>query len=161
MPIIELETRIQANIDVVFDLSRSIDLHLISSKQTHEKAIAGKTSGLIELGETVTWKAKHLGIYQTLTTQISAYDKPRYFVDEQIQGIFKSFKHEHLFTVENGETIMMDRFHYVSPFGILGKLVDWLFLETYMTQFLKTRNMSIKEIAEDSIVSAKLLNPDS
>ena len=87
MPIIELETRIQANIDVVFDLSRSIDLHLISSKQTHEKAIAGKTSGLIELGETVTWKAKHLGIYQTLTTQISAYDKPRYFVDEQIQGI--------------------------------------------------------------------------
>ena len=48
---IELLTEINAPIEKCFDLSRSIDLHLESTKQTGEEAIAGRTSGLIELGE--------------------------------------------------------------------------------------------------------------
>lgn len=55
MPVITLDTYIQASREVVFDLSRDIDLHQISTRHTNEKAIAGKTSGLIGLGETVTW----------------------------------------------------------------------------------------------------------
>ncbi len=66
MPKIHLQTFIKAKKELVFDLSRSIDLHLLSTKKTNEKAIAGKTSGLMELNDTVTWRAKHLGIYQNL-----------------------------------------------------------------------------------------------
>jgi hypothetical protein len=63
MPKIELHTEIDAPIERVFDLARSIDLHMLSTSHTNEKAIAGKTSGLIGLGEWVTWRAKHLGFY--------------------------------------------------------------------------------------------------
>lgn len=76
MSVIYLDTTIKADIQTVFDLSRDIDLHQKSTFKTGEKAIAGRTSGLIEEGETVTWKAKHLGIEQTLTTKIVAMNIP-------------------------------------------------------------------------------------
>ena len=148
MPRIELKTEIKANRNIVFDLSRSIDLHKISTKHTNEEAIAGKTSGLIGINESVTWRAKHFGIYQKLTSKITEYDKPKYFTDEMIKGAFTKFKHEHHFIELNKGTLMIDFFDYKSPLGILGKLADILFLKKYMTKLLTKRNLVVKEFAE-------------
>ena len=148
MPRIELQTEIKADKNVVFDLSRSIDLHKISTEKTNEQAIAGKTSGLIGMNESVTWRAKHFGVYQNLTSIITEYDKPNYFVDEMQKGAFKQFKHEHHFAELDGGTLMTDIFDYQSPFGIFGKLADKLFLEKYMTELLTERNRIVKEFAE-------------
>ncbi|MEM6722758.1 MAG: SRPBCC family protein [Bacteroidota bacterium] len=148
MPTIRIETNIQAPIERVFDLSRSIDLHKISTEHTKEEAIAGVTSGLIGANESVTWRAKHFGVYQTLSSRITAFDRPHFFLDEQAKGIFKRFKHEHRFHVMEEGTQMLDIFDYESPLGILGKIADWLFLERYMTKLLMTRNATIKEFAE-------------
>ena len=148
MPKIHLQTFIKAKKELVFDLSRSIDLHLLSTKKTNEKAIAGKTSGLMELNDTVTWRAKHLGVYQNLTSIITALDKPNYFVDEMVKGAFKSFKHRHYFEDLNNGTLMIDIFEYRSPLGFLGKLANKLFLKKHMTSFLIERNNVIKESAE-------------
>lgn len=150
MPIIKIETEINSEIKVCFDLSRSIDLHKISTEQTNEQAIAGKTSGLIDLNESVTWKAKHFGIYQKLTSKITEFEKPNYFVDEMVSGIFKKFKHEHLFSNLNDRTLMTDLFDYESPLGVLGKLADKLFIKKYMTKLLEERNRVIKEYAESN-----------
>ena len=79
MNTIRLQTHIQASIQTCFDLSRSIDLHLESTAETNEEAIAGKTSGLIGLDETVTWRAQHLGIYWKMTVQITAFEAPHFF----------------------------------------------------------------------------------
>lgn len=87
----------------MFNLSRSIDLRKISTEHTQEKAIASKTSGLIGLNETVTWRAKYLGIYQTLTTKITEYDFPEYFADEMITGAFKRFKPRIIFQFQTRE----------------------------------------------------------
>lgn len=133
MPRIELQTEIKASRNIVFDLSRSIDLHKISTEQTNEQAIAGKTSGLIGMNESVTWRAKHFGIYQNLTSKITEFDRPKYFADEMVKGAFQEFKHEHHFAELNGGTLMTDFFENKSPFGILGKMADNLFLKKYMT----------------------------
>lgn len=148
MPTIILETEVQANCASVFDLSRSIDLHLQSTKQTNETAIAGKTSGLIEMGEWVTWRAKHLGFYQNLTSEITHFKAPYFFVDEQKKGIFKHFKHEHFFEETHYGTLMKDVFYFESPFGLIGKLANILFLTAYLKSFLKKRNDLIKQVAE-------------
>jgi len=150
MPKIELVTFINAPIEKVFDLSRSIDLHMESTKQTGEKAIAGRTSGLIELGETVTWQAKHFGISQTLTSKITAFDRPNLFVDEMVSGAFKSFRHEHRVTASGDQTIMRDVFEFESPLGILGSVFNKLILTRYMTKLLEERNRVIKEVAESN-----------
>ncbi len=148
MPRIELQTEIKATKQMVFDLSRSIDLHKISTEKTNERAIAGRTHGLIELNESVTWRAKHFGIYQNLTSKITEFDRPNYFADEMVNGASKRFKHEHHFVELNGGTLMTYIFEYQSPLGFLGRLADKLFLEKYMAKLLTERNRIIKEFAE-------------
>ena len=134
---------------MVFDLSLSVDLHKISTAHTNEEAFAGKTSGLMGLHDSVTWRAKHLGITQRLSSKITAYNRPHMFIDEMVSGAFKGFKHEHIFTEVNRETVMTDIFIYESPLGILGRIADAIFLKTYMHKLLTERNRIIKEFAED------------
>ncbi|MEQ9374240.1 MAG: SRPBCC family protein [Imperialibacter sp.] len=148
MPIIQIKMVIAAPIERCFDLSRSIDLHKISTSQTGEEAIAGVTSGLIGLGETVTWRARHFGIRQTLTTKVTEFESPNFFVDEMVEGAFKRFRHEHHFRDVDGKTEMRDCFDYDSPLGILGKVFDSIVLKRYMQNLLKQRNLAIKEYAE-------------
>ena len=148
--IIELSTPINAPIERCFDLARSIDLHMESTKQTGEIAVAGRTGGLIELGETVTWRAKHFGIWQTLTSKITEFKYPDYFTDEMVSGAFKSFRHEHLFFAVNDQTVMKDIFTFESPLGWLGRLANILFLGRYMERLLTERNKVIKLAAETS-----------
>ncbi|MEZ4886895.1 MAG: SRPBCC family protein [Chitinophagales bacterium] len=146
-----LQTHIKAPIQACFDLSRSIDLHLESTVHTHEKAIAGKTSGLIGLNETVTWQAKHFGIYWKMTVQITAFEVPNYFRDEMVKGPFKTMRHEHFFEGQSdGSILMKDVFTFASPMGILGGMVDKLYLEGYMRKFLEKRNEVIKAKAEEN-----------
>jgi ligand-binding SRPBCC domain-containing protein len=148
MPVIELTTIINAPVERCFDLARSIDLHQQTSSHTGEKAIAGVTSGLISKGETVTWKAKHFGVVQKLTSVISEMDVPHSFEDSMIQGAFKSIRHQHTFEFNDGKTVMKDIFVFESPYGILGSLFNRLVLTDYMKRFLEERNQQIKEIAE-------------
>jgi|SRR5690606_711807 len=148
MPIIKLQTYIKANRNIVFDLSRSIDLQSEYVTDSNEKAVAGRTSGLIELGETVTYRGRHLGVRQHLTSRVTELDRPQFFVDEMEKGAFKSLRHEHHFVATGEGTIMKDSFDFESPLGILGKLANTLVLKSYMTNFLKNRNKVIKEFAE-------------
>jgi len=148
MPLIEIKTLINSDLKTCFDLARNIDFHKASMEHSNEKAIAGKTSGLIELGEWVTWEATHFGIKQKLTSKITEFESPTYFVDEMVSGAFKSFRHEHIFQIENDMTLMIDKFHFQSPFGILGEVVNFLFLKRYMTNLLTTRNQYLRTKAE-------------
>ncbi|MFD2248138.1 SRPBCC family protein [Pontibacter ruber] len=148
MPTLKLLTRINAPAEICFDLSRSIDLHTISTQHTGERAIAGTTQGLIGPGEFVTWRAKHFRIWQQLTSKITAYERPVFFADEMVKGAFKSFRHEHHFEQHGSDTIMLDIFVYTSPLGFLGRLADFCFLKGYMEQLLKQRNQVIKAYAE-------------
>ncbi len=150
MPTIRLETIINADIKICFDLSRSIDLHQISTAKTNEKAIAGITTGLVNTGDFVTWEAVHFGIKQQLTSKISIVNPYSHFRDEQLKGAFKYFIHDHYFKEENGIVTMIDNFEFSSPYGLLGKLFDKLILTNYMKSFLIERNQTIKEYAESN-----------
>ena len=149
MVTIDIETHVAAPVERVFDLTRSIDLHSRSLAHTGERAVAGRTSGLIGPGETVTWRARHLGVRQRLTSVISAYDRPRYFQDRQVRGAFAWFEHEHFFTpAPGGGTVLRDVFRFAAPLGILGRIAEALVLRRYMTRFLQARNAVIKRVAE-------------
>lgn len=120
----------------------------MSTIETKEEAIAGTTKGLINLYETVTWQATHFGFRQKLTSKITAFDRPYYFVDEQIKGIFKSIFHEHKFEQNGDIAIMTDIFEFHTPLGILGKIFNVLILKNYLRKFLLKRNQIIKDFAE-------------
>ena len=148
MTTLKLETYINAPLAICFDLSRSVDVHKASTAHTEEIAVAGRVAGLSQINDTITWRAKHFGIVQHLTVRITKLDYPYYFQDKMVEGAFKGFTHDHYFTDQNGLTLMKDVFTYSAPFGLIGKLVESLFLDQYMYKFLQKRNAAIKEYAE-------------
>lgn len=148
MPTIHLTTFVAAPVERVFDLSRSIDLHRKSMAQSNEEAIAGTVSGLIGPDETVTWKARHLFKTRIMRSRITSMNRPLSFTDEMVEGDFKSLKHEHFFKSIGNGTLLIDLFHFESPYGGLGKLANRLFLTEYIKKLLESRNLMIREYAE-------------
>ncbi len=148
VPIIIIETYIEAPVEVCFDFARNVEIHTKTTSQTKERAVGGTTEGFLKKGDEVTWEAIHFGVKQRLTAKISEMEEPQSFTDVMVKGAFHSFTHTHEF-IENGNgTIMKDIFEYKSPFGIIGQLADKLFLEKYMRNFLVSRANELKKIAE-------------
>lgn len=148
MPTIQLTTVIRAPVHRTFDLSRSIDLHVRTAGKSREQAVAGVTSGLIGPGQEVTWRARHFGVWQTLTVRISQFDRPHLFADTMVRGAFHTMEHFHRFESRGGETVMHDEFSFRSPLGFLGSIVDRFILSRYMRNFLEERNRILKNVAE-------------
>ncbi len=148
MPVLELRTIIRAPAARCFDLARSVDLHVQSTARTGERAVAGVTRGLIGPGQQVTWRARHFGVWQELTSEISQYDRPRHFRDSMVRGAFAGFDHDHFFAETDGVTEMLDRFAFRSPLGLLGRIADALVLTRYLRRFLAERNAEIQRVAE-------------
>jgi hypothetical protein len=150
---LEETTLIEAPIERCFDLSRSVEVHLLSNVHSGEQALAvgGVTSGLVGLSEQVTWRAKHFGIWHNLTSKVTAMESPRYFQVTMIRGIFRFIQADHLFeSLESGGTEMKDVFSIAAPLPLLGPLAEALFLRSYMLALLRERNAVIKRVAESS-----------
>lgn len=148
MSVIDLSVRMAASPDVVFDLSRSIDTHSASMSESGERAVDGITEGHIELGEQVTWWARHFGFTFQMTSRITEMNRPSRFVDEQVAGPFRKWRQLHSFEAVADGTRMVDTIHYEVRFGPLGQAVDRLFLNRYLTDLIAQRNDFIKQAAE-------------
>jgi ligand-binding SRPBCC domain-containing protein len=141
-------THINAPVERCFFLSLNVDLHQDSTAGTRERAVAGVTSGLISLGERVTWRGRHFGMMLKHTSEITAYEPPTFFEDAMVSGVFRSFRHRHYFEAANSGTIMKDQLDFAAPVPVLGKIVEALVLEDYLRGFLQKRNAYIKHVAE-------------
>jgi len=148
MPVIRLETLIQAPTERCFDLSLSVDVHCRCASETHERPVAGVMTGLMKPGDTVTWEAIHFGVRQRLTSKITAYERPYRFTDEMVKGAFHMIKHTHEFVPTDDGTRLIDTFLFRAPLGLLGRLVERLVLTRYMTGLLLARNSCLKQVAE-------------
>ena len=148
MTTIKITTNYFAPIETIFNTNRNIDIHQQSASKTKEIAIAGITSGLINKKEKVTWKGKHFGVYLTHQSLISEMIFPTYFVDEQLKGKFKSFKHQHFFEQKENYVEVTDILEYETPFGIFGQLFDKLLFKKHLTNFIIHRNTVLKNLAE-------------
>jgi len=148
MATIYLTTFIEAPVQTCFDLARNIDAHQLSTSKTKEKAIAGRTSGLCEEGDVITWQAVRFGFKQKLTVKVTRMEPFVYFEDEMIKGAFSSMKHKHSFEALKNGTKVADEFTFKVPLGVFGSIAEKLFLTKYIRNFLKERNRTLKSLAE-------------
>lgn len=140
----EVSTRIAAPPRRVFDLSLDVGLHTASMAGSGERIVGGVTSGRMRLDDTVTWRARHFGVWWRMTSRISALDAPGYFVDEQVRGPFRRWRHEHHFEPDgSGGTVMRDVVEFAAP---IGQFV----LDRYMPRLIRMRNEHLKRTAEAS-----------
>jgi ligand-binding SRPBCC domain-containing protein len=145
---IRIETDIGAPPEMCFDLARSVEAHIASTGETGERAVAGVTRGLLALDDSVTWRARHLGVTWELTSRITAFDRPRHFRDEMTRGVFARLVHDHYFEPSPNGTRMVDECDFTAPLGPLGMIADRVFLARYLRRFLQTRARALKRFAE-------------
>lgn len=96
----------------------------------------------------MTWRAKHFGVTQQLTSKITRFAYPYHFRDEMLEGAFKMIRHDHIFEKAGDKTVMKDMFEFDSPGGVFGAMFNKLVLIKYLRGLLVKRNKMIKEIAE-------------
>ena len=148
---LEEHTEIHAPMQRCFDLARSVEVHLLSNVHSGEQALAtgGITSGLVGLNGEVTWRARHLGVWQNLTSRTTGFRAPEFFQVTMVRGIFRVMQADHVFrTLPGGVTEMVDRFRVAAPLPVLGVIAERLFLRRYMRALLLERNAVIKRVAE-------------
>ena len=142
MPTLIIETRINAAPETCFDLIRQ------ASRETNVQTI----NGAFEKGQTVTFQSSFLGFEQNLTLEITEFERPKIFIDEMIKGNFKTFRHTHEFTLQNNsQTLLKDVFEWTSPFGIVGRIFDEMFLIKRLRKISLRRNQRLKQISETYI----------
>jgi ligand-binding SRPBCC domain-containing protein len=139
-----------------FRLSLSVDAHAASMRASGERAVRGVTSGVLELGDTVTWRARHFGIVFRMTSAITEYEYPVRFVDEQQRGPFRRWRHEHTFAAADGGTRMIDVAEFQSPLGPAGTLADYLVLDRYLRHLLIQRNAWLRATLEAAVAETGL-----
>lgn len=142
---------IQAPVDRCFDLARSVEVHLLGNVHFGESAVAagGRTTGLMASGERVTWRARHFWVWHELTSEITSLQRPDYFRDVMVRGIFRFMTHDHFFRqLPGGQTEMRDVFAFAAPLPVLGRIAELTFLDGYMRRLLKERNAVIRQVAE-------------
>ncbi|GIQ69657.1 hypothetical protein XYCOK13_24810 [Xylanibacillus composti] len=146
---VEADIVIDAPIELCFDLARDMAIHKRTAwKHTKEEIVDGVKTGLIGLGESVTFEATHLGVRQRLTSKVVTLDRPYLFIDEMQEGAFRFLRHTHIFEEVQGKTRMSDIVEFAAPYGPIGWVVERLVLRTYLASFLKHRNQQLKQIAE-------------
>ena len=133
-------TRTALPVAELFDRARNIDAHKESMARSREEAVGGVTTGLISLGEEVTWRAWHFGLPLRMTSRITEMEPGRRFVDEQVRGPFRRFRHVHEFSGDPAGATMVDRIEFEAPLGALGRVVEKLVLARYLRQLIESRN---------------------
>ena len=135
----ECRTPLEMPLDEAFERSLDIDLHAASMARSRERAVGGVTSGRIGLGEEVTWRAWHFGVPFTMTSRITELEAPHWFVDEQVRGPFRSYRHEHAFIPEGAGTLMVDHVILEAPLGGIGRLAEGA-VGPYVQRLIGERN---------------------
>jgi ligand-binding SRPBCC domain-containing protein len=145
---IHLTTFIKAPADRVFDLSRNITIFRKALQSRKEKISSGAAGNLVSSGETITLHARHLGKTRMMTARVMEIKKPLTFIEEQVKGDLKSYRHErHFKEIDNG-TIMIDLLEFEGPRDMLGNFFSQFYLKKYLQKIILERNELIRQFAE-------------
>ncbi len=137
---------IRAPLRRCFLLSTSV---AIVEKELRMRPVAGRISGLVSGGDTITWRGWQFGLPQVHQSLITGFDPGRFFQDTMIAGRFASFQHDHAFADNgNGSVTLVDELRFTMPFGWPGWLVGRVLMVPHIRRLLRRRFKLIKRIAE-------------
>lgn len=148
MPSIHLTTFIKAPVERVFDLCRNSTILKKALEARKETLSAGAAGILLTQSDTLTLGAKHLGKTRVITLRVIEMTIPEKFVEEQVKGDLKSFRHEHHFKPVDNGTIMIDLVDLEEPRDAIGGIAGKFFMKKYFEKMLTSRNELIKQYAE-------------
>ena len=84
-----------------------------------------------------------LGIKINWVTEITQVRDKEFFIDEQRFGPYAFWHHKHFIKEIEGGVIMEDVIHYKPPFGFVGVLLNFLFINSKLNSIFKHRELEL------------------
>ncbi len=139
---------IPSTIDKVWDfVSSPMNLKEITPASMNFIVTSHSIPEKIYAGMMITYKVSPvLGIPLNWCTEITQVSHLQYFVDEQREGPYRIWHHQHILEEIQGGVRMIDIIHYKVPFGILGKLANILFVKKQLKGIFEFRFKRVEEI---------------
>jgi ligand-binding SRPBCC domain-containing protein len=102
--------------------------------------------GIFE-GQQIEYTVKPLiGITIKWKTEIGKTSKHNFFTDKQLKGPYKVWEHTHTFLVQENGVLMKDEVNYKLPLGVLGKLLNKLFIKQKIENIFSYRRNTLDKI---------------
>lgn len=100
----------------------------------------------VRKGTRIRYRLRVHGVPVRWTSEIAAWEPPHKFVDIQVRGPYKLWRHTHVFAAEGNSTRIRDEVLYELPFGPLGALVHWLMVRRDVEKIFAFRKARIREL---------------
>ena len=128
----------------VFDFfSRAENLEQITPASIHFNIIT-PTPIEMKRGALIDYSIRLHGVPIQWRTEIESWEPPYRFTDQQLQGPYKKWFHEHSFeSLGPNETLVKDRVHYIPRFGAL---VHKFFVKPDLMKIFTYRQDSLADI---------------
>ena len=97
-------------------------------------------------GQLIDYSIKLFGKRVHWRTMITSYNKNVSFIDQQLKGPYVMWHHFHEFSEVDGKVEMIDTVNYIVPFGILGRIVNYLYLKRELMYIFDYRKKVINNI---------------
>ncbi|RFM35695.1 SRPBCC family protein [Chitinophaga silvisoli] len=129
--------------------SRADNLEKITPSYMRFDITSPVTDKPIYAGEIITYVIHPvLGIPLRWMTEITHVKEGEYFVDEQREGPYGLWHHQHHFEAVAGGVKMTDIVHYSLPLGILGRVAHALFVRRQLEGIFAYRRKRVQEFFE-------------
>ena len=151
MPSIEVRTHIACPPELVFDLLLDLGERVrdIETSGTNGRLVAvTPMSRTLRLGSQVTWHQRHFRKWWSVTSQVTEYDRPLRYVDEQVAGPMKWFRHEHLFIPTDTGVGMIDHVDFRCRYGPIGSVFERAGVTGYVRRLVEGQARHVKRLAE-------------
>ena len=120
------------------------NLGRITPRQLHFEILASTTQEVTE-GTLLDYRLRLFGVPFRWRTLIESFESGVSFVDTQLKGPYRLWRHTHRFTDEGSGTRMDDRVEYELPLGPLGSLAHVLFVRRQIGEIFGFRRGFIAE----------------
>lgn len=97
----------------------------------------------MRVGTRIDYRLRVRGIPLRWRTEITAWEPPLRFVDEQIRGPYRTWIHEHRFEAIEGGTRMIDTVQYAAPGG---RPVELLLVDRDVAEIFEFRRRALGQI---------------
>ena len=101
-------------------------------------------------GQLIEYRVEFIrGMRSLWLTEIAHVRDLEFFVDEQRVGPYRFWYHEHYFQDVAAGTRMIDHVSYVIPFGVLGDMLNAIWIGASLTRIFDFRRQKILELFGD------------
>lgn len=123
-----------------------LNLNRITPKELHFEIVGELPERMYE-GQIIRYRLRlPMGLRVSWFTRIAKVSEPHFFIDEQLQGPYQIWHHQHSFKEVDGGVLMTDVVHYKVSFWPIGPMVNALYVRKQVEQIFAARKAALEQI---------------